>query len=69
MAEPTVTFEDAQVVASSDLAIQVRVQGKVVFIGNLQPLPGTTIRRLGERGRLVLPLWVVRELGLYTPAA
>jgi hypothetical protein len=69
MSEPTITFENVEVVASSDLAMQVRVQGKVVFIGSAQPLRGTTIRRLGQRGRLVLSLWTVRELGLSAPAA
>jgi hypothetical protein len=69
MPEPTIAFENVEVVSSSDLAMQVRVQGKVVFIGSLQPLRGTTIRRLGQRGRLVLPLCTVRELGLAVPDA
>jgi hypothetical protein len=69
MSEPTVTFENVEVVSSSDLAMQVRVQRKIVFIGSLQALPGTTIHRLGERGRLVLPVWVARDVGLAARAA
>jgi hypothetical protein len=69
MSQPTITFENVEVVSSSDLAMQVRVQGKAVVIGSLQSLPGTTIHRLGQRGRLVLSLWTARELGLSGPAS
>jgi hypothetical protein len=67
MAEPTVTFDDVHVVTASDLAMTVRVQRKVVVVGNAQPLAGTTVRWLGDRGRLVLPRWAARELGLWEP--
>jgi len=68
MSDTTVTFDDVEVVAASDLAMRVQVQGKVIVVGSTQPLAGTTIRWLGERGSLVLPRWAVRELGLSEPA-
>ena len=69
MAEPTITFDDVHVVTASDLAMTVQVQGKRIVIGSAQPLAGTTVRRLGDRGRLVLPRWAARELGLSERAA
>ena len=69
MSETTITFDGVEVLAASDLAMRVQVQDKVIVVGNSEPLAGTTIRWLGDRGRLVLPSWAVRELGLSEPAA
>jgi len=63
------TFDDVQVVMASDLAMSVRVQRKVVIVAAAQPLAGTTVRWLGDRGRLVLLRSAARELGLSDRAA
>jgi hypothetical protein len=67
MPETPVAFEDAEVLSATDLTMRVRVQDKVVVVGNAQPLAGTTVGRAGDRGRLVLPRWAVRDLGLTEP--
>ena len=60
----SVVFDGVEVIAASDMAMWVSVRGKRVIVGRAQPLAGTTICWLGDRGRLVLPLWAVHELGL-----
>ena len=69
MVDPTVTFDDVHVVMASDLAMTVRVRGKLVVLGSADPLAGTTVRWLGDRGRLVLARWAAHELGLSERAA
>jgi hypothetical protein len=68
MPDTPVIFENVRVLSSTDLAIRCLVGGKVVIVGAAQPLPGTTIRRPGDVGRLVLPRGAVRDLGLTEPA-
>src|SRR5690348_12776355 len=68
MPETPVAFDDVDVVSASDLAMRCRIGGKVVMVGSAQPLEGTTVRRAGDHGRLVLPRWAALDLGLMAPA-
>lgn len=68
MPETPIVFESVQVISTTDLTMRCRVQGKVVIIGSVQALSGTTVRGVGDVGRLVLPRWAVHDLGLTEPA-
>lgn len=67
MPETPITFTDVEVVACSDLTMRCRVQGKVVIVGRMQVLPGTTLTAEGDRGTLVIPRWAAQDLGLTEP--
>jgi hypothetical protein len=69
MALTPVSFYDVEIVRQSDLGHWVRIDRRHVFIGTSVSLPGTTIHRPGDRGRLVLPSWFTDAWGLPTPAA
>ena len=62
-----IVFEGVEVVSATDVTLRCRVQGMVFTVGALQFLRGTTIHRAGDRGRLVLPRWALRDLGLAEP--
>ena len=67
MPETPITFEDVEVLRADTLTFRCRVRGQTVTVGRLQILPGTTLMRAGDRGRLVMPRWAAEELGLPTP--
>jgi len=67
MPDTPIVFENVEVLTSTDCALRCRVQGQVVFVGRLQILAGTTVRRPGDVGRLIVPGWAVRDLGLPEP--
>ena len=69
MPESPVTYDDVEVLSASGLTMRCRVAGKVVIVGRGQPMHGTSVRDVGDRGRLVLPRWAVRDLGLPEPAS
>lgn len=69
MPETPVTFDDVELVEANGMTLRCRVQGKLVIVGSLQALPGTTVRRPGDRGRLMLAPWAVQSLGLTEPAS
>ncbi len=58
-----VTFDDVEV-ASDGVILSCRVGKKVVWVPPQRMLPGTTIARRGDRGRLVLSREVALNLGL-----
>lgn len=58
-----VTFEDVEVI-TGDLALWCRVNGTIVAVPRLGILPGSQIRRAGDRGRLVLAHDVAEHLEL-----
>jgi hypothetical protein len=64
MPETPITFDDVEVLRASNLTMRCRVKGQDVTVARLQVMHGTTVQRDGDRGRLVLPRWTVRELGL-----
>ena len=58
-----VTFDDVEV-ASDGVILSCRVGKRVVWVPPRRMLPGTTIARTGDRGRLVLSREVALNLGL-----
>lgn len=67
MPETPIAFSDVEVLSASGMTMRCRVQGKVVVVGRLQMLPGTTVRQHGDCGTLVIPRWAVHDLGLTEP--
>jgi hypothetical protein len=59
-----VAFHDVEVVRDTGLGLMCRVGGRAVYVPPLRVLPGSTVRRMGDRGTLVLPLDVAEDLGL-----
>ena len=59
-----VEIADVEVLDGGNLVWLCRVADKVVCLPALGVLPGTEIRRRGDRGRLVLPHDLAVELGL-----
>ena len=59
-----VEFDDVEVIRDTSLILMCRVGMKLVAVPPLRMLPGTTIARMGDRGRLVLPREVALNLGL-----
>jgi hypothetical protein len=63
-ANGTVRCPDVEVVRNTGLVLICRIGGREVMVPPLHILPGTTIRRVGDRGTLVVPDWVAHELGV-----
>jgi hypothetical protein len=59
-----VVIADVEVLDGGNLVMRCRVGDKVVWVPSLGTLPGTTIVRRGDRGRLVLPHDLALDLGL-----
>jgi hypothetical protein len=59
-----VLFTNVLVVMDTGLALKCRVGNSMVNVPPLRLLPGTTIRQPGDRGTLVLPLDIAKDLGL-----
>ncbi len=59
-----VVFDDVEVVRDTSIMMACRVGGMVVGVLPQWILPGTTITRTADRGRLVLPREVALKLGL-----
>jgi hypothetical protein len=59
-----VTIRDVEVVRATDLIVVYRVDGHEVRVPPLHIRSGTTAQRNGQRGTLVLPRWIAKELGL-----
>jgi len=59
-----VEFDDVEVIRDANLILMCRVGTKVVAVPPLWMLPGTTIARTGDRGRLVLSRELALNLGL-----
>jgi hypothetical protein len=59
-----VEFENVHVLAANDRVMMCRIGDQIVAVPSLQILPGTTISRRGDRGRLVLARRMATNLGL-----
>ena len=59
-----VEIENVVVLKDTDLVLYCRVGEKIVAVPSLRILPGTRIKHLGDRGRLVLPHDLAVDLGL-----
>ena len=64
MPRSPVSYDDVEIIRQSDTGNWVRIGRRDVFIGQTVRLDGTTIRRPGDRGRLVLPCWFAEVWGL-----
>jgi hypothetical protein len=62
-----VVFEGVEVIGDNGLALKCMVERHAVWVGHLQVLPGSSVRVVGDRGRLVIPGWLARDLGLPPP--
>jgi hypothetical protein len=63
-ASPVSVFEKVVVISDKSFSVVYRIDGHMVTVEPLQILKGSTASREGERGRLVLPEWYAKELGL-----
>src|SRR5262245_8920302 len=59
-----IVFPEVEVLDTSGLVLRYRIDGKIVGIPRLRLLPGTTIARTGDHGKLVLGREMASELGL-----
>ena len=64
MPDQLVTFDHVAVLQRGKLGFRCRVAGRVVWVGYLQPEPGTTVDRLRPGDRLVLRRADAAKLGL-----
>ena len=64
MSHDLVAFDDVEVIRVMPMGIVCRVRGQEVWIGSIQIRQGTTIRRRGDLGRLVLQRDDAQLLGL-----
>lgn len=64
MPETPITFANVTVSDATALSLRCTLQGKIVHVGRLQMLPGSTISQAGDVGTLILPRWAVQDLGL-----
>ena len=65
-----VEYDDVEVLQTSAFGFWCRIPGHkmTVFVGAIVPTRGTTIRGVGDRGRLVVPKWFAEDEGLPVPA-
>jgi hypothetical protein len=59
-----IAFEAVEVVRETELALLCLIAGERHWIGRMQLLPGSEVKHAGDRGRVVLPQWLVIERGL-----
>jgi hypothetical protein len=59
-----VEIADVEALDSGGLVMRCRIGNRVVWVPSLGMLPGTEIKRQGDRGRLVLAHDVAVDLGL-----
>lgn len=64
MPETPITYEDVELIEVDGLGLTCRIGNARLFVGKYVPLPGTTVQRTGDRGRLTLPRWFVEQQGL-----
>jgi len=59
-----VEFDDVDAVADTGLALICVIKGRRVAVPSNVIEPGSTVHRAGDRGRLIIPVWIARNLGL-----
>jgi hypothetical protein len=64
MPDTPITFEDVERLSDSGFGGNYRIGERTLFVGSAVPLGGTTVYRVGEIGRLVLPRWFAETNGL-----
>ena len=66
-ATPDVILQDVEVIGDTGLALHCVQGDKHVWVGHSQLLPGSTIRKVGDRGVLVIPAWLADTLDWNRP--
>jgi hypothetical protein len=61
--------DDVRVVRHTDLGWTCEIGGRTIFVGRLQIVAGSSVPRVGDRGRLTLTRAAARDLGLLDLAA
>jgi hypothetical protein len=64
MPESAVVYDDVEILDHDGLGFTVRIGNERAFVGKYVKLPGSTVQRRGDRGRLVLPRWFVEQQAL-----
>jgi hypothetical protein len=64
MAEPSVRFDDVEVLRDSGLALLCLIRGKHVWVPKAQLLSGSCVMQPGDRGTVVVPEWFALDQGL-----
>jgi hypothetical protein len=59
-----VAIEDVEVIGETELTLICRIRGRRVMIPRLQIDRRSTVRRVGDRGRLIVPRWLADDLDL-----
>jgi hypothetical protein len=59
-----IEIDDVEVLDGGGLVMKCRVGDKILFVPPLRMLPGSQIKRTGDRGRLVIPHDLAEDLGL-----
>ena len=62
MPDSLITFDHVELLKREAFGFRCRIEGREVFIGSLQPQPGTTVDSVGDR--LVLRRAEAAHLGL-----
>jgi len=62
-----VQFHNVEVLRETDLVVMCRIGTPVVAVPSRRMLPGNTIARKGDRGRLILSRELALNLGLSSP--
>jgi hypothetical protein len=66
MTEPTVIYDDVEVLRNDGLGLLCRIHGKQPFVGMALVMPGS-LAAVGIHQHLVLPEWFAVEAGLPLP--
>lgn len=64
MPDAPFVLDDVRVVRETDLGWTCEIQSRTIFVGRLQIVAGTTVPRVGERGRITLTAAAARDLGV-----
>jgi hypothetical protein len=68
MPESPIAYEHVEVLRTDGLGMWCRIDGREVHVGSGVKKSGTTIRAVGDHGRLVVPRWFAVQERLPLPA-
>ncbi len=63
----TVHFGDVEVLGACGADLECRIDKRNVLIPRLLIQPGSDVRQVGDRGKLVIHRWLAIGLGLVSP--
>ncbi|MBA2708700.1 MAG: hypothetical protein H0U59_12920 [Gemmatimonadaceae bacterium] len=61
--QPDVTIEGVEVTVATAKALLVTKDGKENWVPLSQLKDGTTVKKRGDKGRIILPAWLAKEKG------